>query len=927
MSGLEPHITRVLTQVGQKLFGSVKNRRVRRYIRGSSRTLVAPSVAEALLAELDEATAHRLYGYLSSPDFEEVALQYLLGRQLHDVPPDELAVNIRHEIRLGLRHHVGLSADVLTTAADVVFDAMTIGAHEELVWATGRETTPAMTAAAAHLTAAAAANSQLLQDVAGLAEVHEFARELRAQVVAVHRHMKLPQLGATRSVPYGRLYVPPTLLPEYHGRDAPEHATLALPGQRSVILGDPGAGKSTLAAKLAHDVAAGLVPGAEERVPFLLVLREFTGSFREGGKQLAHYLEQVCRDPYNLEPPERAVEYLLRNGRAVVLLDGLDELVEPALRRRVVQLVDGFVNRFPLVPVLVTARRVGYGDAPLDRELFQVGAIAEFSDDQVERYAGLWFALDERVAVAKRPQLARSFVAESGRIAELRRNPLLLALLCAMYSSEHYIPTNLAQVYERCAVMLFDQWDVQRGLADAPQFHGRLRMAVQHLAWRLFTADESGKALPRHRIVRLLAEHFVGKGFHEDDAVSTAEQFVTFCTGRAWVLTDVGATEVEPRYGFTHRTFLEYFAAEHLVRTHPTPDRLWDALRPRVLGGGWEVIAQIALQLLERNMDGGADAVLRLALAETTGALTLHQFAARALGHVHPTHDVVAAVATAALRDALEVACEDRHFFWYHPGSLATVFDQEQALRTLMAESSPGNRLPLRRALAAHLGDLVAEEDDEANLLLVGLPAADEGWTAVKGEVETLHAAAVTTWRAGSVWPHLARAELADIVVRFGPESLYLAYSSSGTLLPNSVEHVFTTAVAEDEPPDYRTELCAAMVAAPRPWITDRRWWSQLHATNSVWADEVGFLSSGAGWQTAPIVPLTLLFLPYLETLVRLGEQRLPDVPLITELWISRAARSLSQELAEMLAASAFPDDVAAFLASWVRGEFDVVHA
>lgn len=923
MSGLEPHITRVLTQVGQKLFGSVNNRRIRRYIRGSARTLVAPAVAEALLAELDEATAHRLYGYLSSPDFEEVALQYLLGRQLHDVPPEELAVNIRHEIRLGLRHHVGLSADVLTTAADVVFDAVTIGAHEELMWATGRETTPAMTAAAAHLTAAAAANSQLLQEVAGLAEVHEFARLLRAQVVAVHRHMKLPQLGATRSVPYDQLYVPPTLLPEHSGRDAPDHAALALPGQRSVILGDPGAGKSTLAAKLAHDVAAGLVPGAEGRVPFLLVLRDFTGSFREGGKQLAHYLEQVCRDPYNLEPPEHAVEYLLRNGRALVLLDGLDELVEPALRRKVVQLVDGFVNRFPLVPVLVTARRVGYGDAPLDRDLFRVGAIAEFSDDQVERYAGLWFALDERVAEAKRPRLASSFVAESGRIAELRRNPLLLALLCAMYSSEHYIPTNLAQVYERCAVMLFDQWDVQRGLADAPQFHGRLRTAVQHLAWQLFTADESGKALPRHRIVRLLARHFVDKGFHEDDAVSTAEQFVTFCTGRAWVLTDVGATEVEPRYGFTHRTFLEYFAAEHLVRTHPAPELLWAALRSHVLAGGWEVIAQIALQLLDRNMDGGADAVLRLVLAETTDELTLHRFAAQALGHVHPTHDVIAAVVAAALRDALSVPCADLHVFWLDAGDLKS---QDLALRTL-TQCSPGNRLSVRRALVESLGNLVAAGNDEANLLLLdSLTHTDEGWADAKAEMETRHATAVTSWRAGSVWASVGTTAPDDVVRRFGPEPLYLARPSRYQF-STAVERVLMTAVADDDPPDHRTELCAALLAAPRPWITDRRWWDQLHATKFSWTMDIIGLIRGAAWTTAPIVPLTLLFLPYLETLVRLREQRLPDVPLITELWIARVNGDVREELAEMFAAPTFPDDVAAFLTSWVRREFDVVHA
>jgi hypothetical protein len=418
----------------------------------------------------------------------------------------------------------------------------------------------------------------------------------------------------------------------------------------------------------------------------------------------------------------------------------------------------------------------------------------------------------------------------------------------------------------------------------------------------------------------------VDKGFHEDDAMSTSEQFVTFCTGRAWVLTDVGATEVEPRYGFTHRTFLEYFAAEHLVRIHPTPDRLWAALRPHVLGGGWEVIAQIALQLLERNMDGGADAVLRLVLTEDADELVLHQFAAQALSHVHPAHDVIADVTVAALRDTLDVTCMDRNVFWLTSDYLDRVFNQELALNTLMGQCSPGNQLPVRRALTANLGELVADGNDEANLLLLDLPALTIGdWKSIRSELETRHATAVTSWRARSVWAINGRAELDDVVRRFGPEPLYRTCSWMGDLFSTQVADLYMTAVPENVPPDYRMELCAGLMAAPRPWITDRRWWDQLDSPKSWWVDEVADLSRGPGWTTAPIVPLTLLFLPYLETLVRRCAQNRSDVPLVNELSASRAHGEVSQELATMFAGAGFPGNVAAFLASWVRGEFDVV--
>ena len=206
-------------------------------------------------------------------------------------------------------------------------------------------------------------------------------------------------------------------------------------GVRVLVLGDPGAGKSTLAAKFAHDIA---VDGAG-RVPFLLVLREFATSFDEGGRDLLHYLEKLCQAPYNVKPPRDGVEYLLRTGRAVAILDGLDELVQTELRRRVVSLVEGFAHLYPLVPILVTARKIGYEDAPLSTDLFVPCHIVEFSDEQVADYVNRWFELDEATSPVERERLARSFMEDSNQIPELRSNPLLLTLLCAMYSSDRSI--------------------------------------------------------------------------------------------------------------------------------------------------------------------------------------------------------------------------------------------------------------------------------------------------------------------------------------------------------------------------------------------------------------------------------------------------------------------------------------------------------
>ncbi len=47
------------------------------------------------------------------------------------------------------------------------------------------------------------------------------------------------------------------------------------------------------------------------------------------------WLESVCDAPYGVAAPQGALEYLLLNGRALVIFDGLDELLDTSLRREV----------------------------------------------------------------------------------------------------------------------------------------------------------------------------------------------------------------------------------------------------------------------------------------------------------------------------------------------------------------------------------------------------------------------------------------------------------------------------------------------------------------------------------------------------------------------------------------------------------------
>lgn len=867
LPSIESAVIRVVVNVSETL-----SDRLAAAVEPEFTSFSVPGTAE-LLDDLGT-DAEKLQSYLNSPDFAAVAVQYRVRPTLNEGAEDQ--------VRQGLRL-AGLPEEMLGRTAGVVRQVLILAC---------REVTPLFHRPDGRVdhhdvATAAAMNSHVLMGLTSLAGFHAFAARLRGQVIAMHNSIRLPHIGVSRAVRYDQLYVQP-------GIESSARIRLGAPGDRTVILGDPGAGKSTFAAKFAHDVAS------DGRVPFLLVLREFTDTFGQGGHDLLHYLEMLCQAPYNVKPPADAVDYLLRTGRAVVVLDGLDEIVQTELRRRVVALVEGFAHLYPLVPILVTARRIGYEEAPLDDQQFATAHILPFSDKQVTTYVRRWFVLDASTSPAERQRLTDSFIEDSEQINELRSNPLLLALLCAMYSSDRYLPRNLAQVYERCALMLFEQWDTRRGVPLPLKFHGRLRGAVQHLAWKMFTAPESGKAESRTRIVATLTQYLEGKLEDHDESVATAEQFLTFCTGRAWILTDVGATEREPQFGFTHRTFLEYFAAEHLVRTHRAAAELWAVLRPNI--SQWEVVAQIVLQLYDRNVEGGVDELLAEALAGDG-----LDFAARSLHYMHPSTRTVRAITTDALRRSVLLPVSERTGMGFR--SIAV----DAALDDCLHRCSPANRPTVDQTVISCLESMLENGEAGAPVVfeMMTTQQSDDRWDEIRNEVSRKHEAAIARLTENSPWGGIFHNDvevLSRIIRSHGVRSLYLNCSyNDRTRYSPGLGHLATPTAIQGPATDL---LAITMAEQPTPWAGA----GEFTEADDTMLDKMNEAPDALG---------LMLSLPFLELHVgRHSTYELPEKH--SKLLMGRHAPGDREATLRWIEDEKFPDAVRDFLKRWVRGEISV---
>ncbi|MBA7704047.1 hypothetical protein ES703_112845 [subsurface metagenome] len=429
---------------------------------------------------------------------------------------------------------------------------------------------------------------------------------------------------------------------------------------RAVVLGDPGGGKSTLAQKICYELSKnykGRLVGGRLLTPVLVILKKYSNYNKKGNKSIAQFINDEAVSIYQLStPPSNTIEYLLHNGHLFIIFDGLDELIETNPRREVSRNIELFCNLYSNTPVLVTSRIVGYEKASLDSKRFEKFFIDEFSNEQIKEYVKKWFKIyynndNERESSIK----TKAFLEESKSAPDIRRNPLMLSLMCNLYKRVNYIPQNRPELYKACSEMLFKKWDKVRDIwihlsILEPEF------LVNHLAnWVYSTTKLYVHGIVESDLIDESIKFLFSHGFESfEKAKEASEEFLSFCRNRSWVFTDFGLTpEGENIYKFTHNTFLEYYTACHIVRNFNDPIKLWDLLGPKIAMQKWDMIAQLAFQMIHKQVAGSSDKLIELIVKNSHGKSSksgsLLSFGIRSMQFISPHLDKVRLIVRACI--------------------------------------------------------------------------------------------------------------------------------------------------------------------------------------------------------------------------------------------------------------------------------------
>jgi formylglycine-generating enzyme required for sulfatase activity len=419
------------------------------------------------------------------------------------------------------------------------------------------------------------------------------------------------------------------------GRLGEPVSVLDLLGQHAglIILGDPGAGKTTFLKYLALQLALGRGErlGIGERLPLLASLADYASALSDDANlRLDSFIAAAYRAGGLDLPMAEMVDDALARGRALLLLDGLDEVRQAGLRHRVVEKVLDFCtaqqqrgNKFVL-----TSRIVGYRAVrPTRQDGLAECTLVDFDDQEIEAFVERWTATLERQAGGdtaisaadarrERDELLAT-IQRNPAVRRLAANPLLLTMLAMMKRQGVALPERRVQLYHQAVETLISSWNRARSLSrQAPLRELDVIATVNVLApLALWIHQESpGVGLVSEWALRQqLEDIYCQQG--RADAPAAARQFLEEIPGDTGLLLARGAEQ----FGFIHLTFEEYLAAVGVAaRGQVNTEPVVQLLSQHVGDPVWREVSLLTvgyLGVVQRRPEAAGEVAARLASA------------------------------------------------------------------------------------------------------------------------------------------------------------------------------------------------------------------------------------------------------------------------------------------------------------------------
>ena len=340
--------------------------------------------------------------------------------------------------------------------------------------------------------------------------------------------------------------------------------------RRLVVVAPAGLGKTTLlrwaAVQMAQFKGADDIPLWQGRLPFYLQLRDYS---REKLPAIADLPLAYRADGIELlagSAPAGWAREQLRQKRAAIFVDGLDEINE-AKRQEAIAWVEELLRIEPETLFVLSGRPNAVDRESAQPELTCLGFdfvyLQPLDEGMIDRFVAQWHAAmtdtnckySDKSRIPERERRLRAALARRSELRQLSATPLIAAMLCALNLTEdREVPRDRIRLYNRCVDMLLDRDEAGQvdtsgyGVALRPE---SARRHLGHIACWMLESEHS--TIERADAERLIASDGLDGG-----------KIARYLAERSGLL----QPQSQDVYDFSHRTFQEFLAAQHIAASH-----------------------------------------------------------------------------------------------------------------------------------------------------------------------------------------------------------------------------------------------------------------------------------------------------------------------------------------------------------------------
>jgi Cdc6-like AAA superfamily ATPase len=329
---------------------------------------------------------------------------------------------------------------------------------------------------------------------------------------------------------------------------------------RIIVKGEPGMGKTTMLRYLMGEVSE----NDDDITPVYIKLSEFQDSNDSLISYIISTIKSICP---NIERDMLLLAF--EEGKILVLIGGLDE-VKSNIYESVKKKIKEFSNNYRRCKIILTSRNYGFKFIDFTNYIFEIDSLPI---KEIENYVSNFYNKCEVEEVAKiKINSLVSSIKLNDEIKKMAKNPFLLSILCLVGQKLDVLPKYRVELYKECVLLLLNRKSTMTKCKVRTK-----EKVLKEVAYRFFSIGDGYSEFDLDELEDFINEIIKCDGFDECKNCNAENCIESFCD-ESGIMKKFGYE----KYGFSHRTFCEYYVSLKLKEMRfseiieKSSDRMWE---------------------------------------------------------------------------------------------------------------------------------------------------------------------------------------------------------------------------------------------------------------------------------------------------------------------------------------------------------------